>query len=193
MAESGSQFAGCPVLKIDQSDVAPSYRLWKTKFSIYLSIKESAAKLGDAMKKLTLLSAVGNDGLVLLTAKGEDPLSGTMSYEGILATLDEHFGQEVSSYLKFNEFVTVSQLASESYRDYLLRVERLSRGCRFSDYKAEGLRLDFCLSLAVNWLRDRALRVELMSRTDLTWDRLKETLLVLQRTKDAVERMGGIW
>ena len=105
--------------------------------------------------------------------------------------LDAHFDRETSKYLRLSRFVTVCQRAGESYRDYLVRVERLSRGCGFSQYKAEELRLDFCLLLAVNGLNNKSQRLELMSNVDLTWPKLRETLLGVEQAMEAMARIVG--
>ena len=62
--------------------------------------------------------------------------------------------------------LSVSQLAGEDSRDYLVRVERLSRDAGFDEADALGRR--YCFVLAINGLRDIKLRMELMAKSGLT-------------------------
>ena len=57
-----------------------------------------------------------------------------------------------TSLLKHKSFFLVSQLAGEDNRDYLVRVELLSRNAGFDD--ADALRRRYCFVLAINGLRD---------------------------------------
>ena len=52
----------------------------------------------------------------------------------------------------------MSQLAGEDDRDYLVRVERLSRDAGFDD--ADALRRHYCFVLAIYGLRDINLRMQ---------------------------------
>ena len=64
------------------------------------------------------------------------------SYEKAFALLDDHYGREENIFDKTDKFVSVSQLACEDDRDYLVRVERLSRDAGFDD--ANALRRRYC-------------------------------------------------
>ena len=57
--------ANVPVLKVVESDVSGSYSVWKTKLRVFLRVKqvETGRALSEEVKILTLLSAVGDDGL----------------------------------------------------------------------------------------------------------------------------------
>ena len=74
------------------------------------------------------------------------------------------------------KFVSVSQLAGEDDRDYLVRVERVSRDAGFDD--ADALRRRYCFVLAINGLRDINLRMQLMAKSSLDqWQRTQLTCL----------------
>ncbi len=184
--------ANVPVLVVRGDDVAGSYGLWKNKLGLFLRLKEVECdgKLPENLRMLILLTAVGDEGLSLLNSRGIDPLDQSLEYSEVMAVLDEHYCRESSLFLSVQKFVSVSQVLGESYRDYLVRVERLSRKCNFTKYNAEDLRQEFCVVLAVNGIRDKSLRVELMSKRTLDWKTLRETLLSISVATDAVERMG---
>ena len=76
-------------------------------------------------------------------------------------------------FVKTEKFVSVSQLAGEDDRDYLVRVERLSCDACFND--ADALRRRYCFVLAINGLRDIKLQIELMAKSGLDWEELKKT------------------
>ena len=108
MASGGPGWGNLPIFNFNTTDVAGSYKLWKSRFRIFLRLKEATEKLEPEIKKLTLLSVVGEDGLSLLSAKGIDPLEDTVGYDNIITELDEHFCRETSLYLRVQNFVTVS-------------------------------------------------------------------------------------
>ena len=72
------------------------------------------------------------------------------SYEKAFALLDDDHGKEENIFVKTEKFVSVSQLAGEDDRDYLVRVERLSRDAGFDD--ADALRRHYCFVLSYQWL-----------------------------------------
>ena len=75
-------------------------------------------------------------------------------------------------FVKTDKFVSVSQLAGEDDRDYLVRVERLSHDAGFDN--ADALRRRYCFVLAINGLRDIKLQMELMAKSGLDWEELKK-------------------
>ncbi len=185
--------ANVPVLAVRGDDVTGSYGLWKNKLGLFLRLKEVECdgKLPENLRMLILLTAVGDEGLSLLNSRGIDPLDQSLEYSEVMAVLDEHFCRESSLFLSVQKFVSVSQVLGESYRDYLVRVEKLSRKCNFVKYNAEVLRQEFCLVMAVNGIRDKNLRVVLMSMQDLNWEKLRQILLSVHVAADAVAEMEG--
>jgi hypothetical protein len=91
------------------------------------------------------------------------------------------------------KFVTVSQVLGEDEREYLLRVEKLSRNMDFGAAN-DDLRKRFALALAVNGLRESGLRTQLMQVTDLTWDKLTSCLRArhLARESAAIVEEGKV-
>ena len=96
------------------------------------------------------LRVIGHEGGTFLLSVGFNMRES--SYEKAFALLDDHYGREVNNCVKREKFVSVSQLAGEDNRDYLVRVELLSRNAGFDD--ADALRRRYCFVLAINGLRD---------------------------------------
>ena len=78
------------------------------------------------------------------------------TYNGALTLLDGYFNREESLGVKTQKFRAVRQAAGEEHRDYLVRVQGLSRDCDFGSSKnAEAdeilttTRQRFCLYFAV--------------------------------------------
>ena len=76
------------------------------------------------------------------------------------------------------KLVTARQAIGKALRDFLLRIKRISRETASTESRnpeaREAVKIvgeRFCLTLAVNRLRDNSLRNELMSTFDLTWAR----------------------
>ena len=109
------------------------------------------------------------------------------SYEKAFASLDDHYGSEENIFVKTEKFVLVSQLAGEDDRDYLVRVEWLSRDAGFND--ADALRRRYCFVLAINGLRDGNLKRELMATRGLDWKELTRLLKARSVTRLAVEEL----
>lgn len=202
-------FSGFPKLKIKSNDVAGSWKRFCRKFVLQVEIKrrEVGTKLVNAEQKdifdedsklLALLSSIGEDGDDVLTAVGLSWGDGKITYESAMDTLKSHFAREDSIFVRTQKYVLVSQTVGEDQRDYLKRVERLSRDLEFfndSDIgKHEALqtaRASLTLALAVNGLRDKSLRKELMSKTNLTWKRLNEILHSRTVAVESNEKIAG--
>ena len=121
------------------------------------------------IKTVAFLRAVGHEGRTFLQSVGFQVRES--SYEKAFALLDDHYyGCEDNIFVKTEKFVLVSQLAGEDDRDYLVRVERLSRDAGFDD--ADALRRRYCFVLAINGLRDAYLKRELMATRGLDWEEL---------------------
>ena len=85
--------------------------------------------------------------------------------------------------------ISVSQLAGEDDRDYLMRVERLSRDAGFDD--ADALRRRYCFVLAINGLRNINLRMQLMAKRSLDCEELKRLLKARSVAKHAIDVLVG--
>lgn len=195
-------FSGFPKLKIQSSNVAGSWKRFCRRFELQVEIKrrEMGTKLADQnqvdifdndSKLLALLSSIGEDGDDVLTAVGLSWGDGKITYQGAMDVLKAHFAREDSVFVRTQKYVMVSQNVGEDQRDYLKRVERLSRDLEFFNDtdggKHEALqnaRASLTLTLAVNGLRDRPLCKELMSKPNLTWTKLND---ILQSRSVAVE------
>ena len=74
MASTEGPQVGFPALHINTADIGGSYRMFETKFAIYLKMQQVSERMSASLKKLTLLSAIGDQGLELLMAKGTGTL-----------------------------------------------------------------------------------------------------------------------
>ena len=126
------------------------------------------------MKLLALLKSVGWEGRQVRASVGFRSTAADSTYNGALSLLDGHFNREEFLFVKTQKFCAVRQAAGEKYRDYVVRVEGLSRGCDFGFSKyAEAdeilttTRQRFCLHMAVIGLRDPELRKQIKTKTDL--------------------------
>ena len=108
---------------------------------------------------MALLRAVEHEGRTFLLSVGFNMRQS--SYKKAFALLDDHYSREENIFVKTVKLVSVSQLAGEGDRDYLVRVERLSCDAGFHD--ADALRRRYCFVLAINGLRDISLQMELVA------------------------------
>ena len=94
-------------------------------------------------------------------------------------------------YAKAHKFMCATQAAGESDIDFLLRVEYLSRQQEIGTSPKENeIRERFALCVAVRGLRDSKLKIRLMSKTEMTWPELCDTLKSRQRASEATVILG---
>jgi hypothetical protein len=183
---SGFDFKAFPVLKINGNDIPGSWNSWLSEFELCVEMttikmgkeeveNEQLDKFRGRLKLLALANAIGKDGRDALQSVGFDLKDNDATYEQAMARLKEIYERTESVYVKTMKFVTVSQANGEDEREYLLRVEKLSRTMDFGANNND-LRERLALALAVNGLRESSLRRQLMQETDLTWERLTNTL-----------------
>ena len=169
-------YGAFPELRIDQNDVTGSWRKFADEFMIAIELQEmdlgAQGYANPRARLLALIKAVGQEGRDFFTSVGFDMRQG--SFDRAFTLLDEHYAREENMFIKTHKFFSVSQHAGEDDRDYLVRVERLSRDADFAN--ADAVRRRFALVLAVNGLRDAALRLELMAKRDLDWESLGNVL-----------------
>ena len=139
------------------------------------------------IKTVALLKAVRHESKTFLRSVGFHMRE--ISYEKASVLLDDLYGKEKSIFAKTEKFVSVSQLAGEDDRDYLLRVERLSHDAGFDD--ADAFRRHYCFMLAINGLRDINLRMELMAKSDIDWEELKRLHNARSVTTSAINILVG--
>lgn len=118
-----------------------------TKFEILVKLtalrlgKESVVsqkvdKFKGRTKLLTLLASRGNDGIDTLKSLVFNLKSVEKdNHEKSLTLLNEYYGKSESLYILTMRFVTASQVAGEDEREYLLRVESLSRNMDFGEHE----------------------------------------------------------
>ena len=202
-------FSGFPDLVINPGDVSNSWKRWRQEFLIAIELKtmelgtkivESAPveNFTDRAKLLVLFRSIGQEGRDALTAMGFNVQNTEATYQQAWDLLDNHYEREDSIYMRTQKCVTVSQLSGEEERDYLLRVERLSRAVELvtsNDQtiktQQEQTRSRFAVVLAVNGLRDQGLRRELMQKKALTWEKLAECLRSRYRANVEVATYPG--
>ena len=201
----GASFTSFPTLKIDPKDVFGSWRSFLSKFSLALKYQVIAAgktttndgtsttttdNFTEDMKVLSLLNSVGDEGLRVLESQGVE-IEGDLTYDAVLTALKNHYGREESLNLRVHKFVHAYQVSGEDTRDYLRRVEHLSRSIavfKCGDHVDLGItdpgqitaanklgdrvREILTLTAVVNGIRDTKLRKELMAKENLKWNAL---------------------
>ena len=117
---SSSNLGAFPQLVIDQSDISGSWKKFSDEILLALELREleidSRYIYNPRIKTVALLRAIGHEGRTFLQSVRES------SYEKVFALLDDHYGREENIFVKTEKFVSVSQLAGEDDRDYLVRV-----------------------------------------------------------------------
>ena len=207
MAAAGqSMFMNFPSLKIDPQDIYGSWKKFLNKFTVALEfqvcmagkkkvqvneVEQTVDAFDDKMKALALLNAVGEEGYQVLEAQGVEFSGEGLTYKGILEALKTHYGREESLNVRVKNFTSASQQTGEDARDYLRRIEYLSRSLNiFVNQKTgrqagevtavneecERIRRTMSVVIVVNGLRDVKLRTELMSREELSWEKLASIL-----------------
>lgn len=183
-----------PTLKIDPVDVYGSWKKFLNQFTLQLRFQVlSAGKkkvndqevdaFGDEQKCLALLHSIGIEGQEILLAQGYDFTTDSKTYDATVGLLKNHYGREESLNVRLRNFFYATQLSDENSRDYLRRVERLSRSIEL--FKNDNADANTALDAArakitevtvVNGLRNVSLRRELMAKKGLTWDKLSDIL-----------------
>ena len=193
----GFDFNAFPKLQLVSSDMSGSFSKWLTRFT--LCVEMTTLKLGrddegnvrftGQVKLLSLLNAIGDDGLDALTSVGFDRTNENANYENALDLLKQVYIREESDYVKTNKFVHAKQVASEDEVEYYHRVEKLGRAC---GYIADNeIRTRLSVSIAVNGLRDSMWRKQLMAEADLTWDRFCTLCKAKVTAKESEDFLSG--
>lgn len=187
---SGLNSAAFPSLKIDSEDVAGSWKDWYDQFTLAIELKDldmgkqdNVALFTDDAKLLILLTAVGSEGRRTLTSLGFKKGATGATYARAVELLRTHYERDDSVYVRVKKFITVRQNTGENERDYLLRVEHLSRDGGFGNDNE--VRQNYAVVLAVLGLKDANLRKELMQLDDLTWERLSQALKARNKARES--------
>lgn len=184
MAVARVDLSAFPRLRLNAGDVTGSFRSWMTQFEIAVEVttinlgddNDGNARFRGRTKLLALLSAIGSDGVETLQSLGFDVARNEdNAYDEALALMRTHYQREESFYVKTMKFVTASQACGEDEREYLLRVEKLSRTMGFGAQNNE-LRQRFAVAIAVNGLNESEVRKEMMAQANLTWEQLSARL-----------------
>ena len=78
-------------------------------------------------KVIALLQAIGDEGRQALHSQGFEVGDANLSYTQAMELLRRHYCLEDTIFVKMQKLVTARQAIGEHHRDYLLRIERLSR------------------------------------------------------------------
>lgn len=109
---------------------------------------------------------------------GYDCTNDSKTYDRTVVLLKNHYGREESLNVRLRNIFCATQLSDVNSRNYLRRVERLSRSIEL--FKNENDTVNTALDAArakitevtvVNGLRDVHRRCELMAKKGLTWDK----------------------
>ena len=211
MAFRSSVFAQ-DVLRIDPEDISGSWRRWYNGFKLKVKLRKldmgfdtvqdgenviRVPRFTDAHQVLMLLNAIGTEGQEVLVASGIDIDDDDTNYNVLVDALVAHYQREESLYIRLRKFVTVRQCAGEDSRDYLKRVERLSRDLDF--FKSDNAdtmtalqtaRQSLAMMLAVTGLRDQQLCKELIAKNDLTWDQLSSISKCVSTAEESIDKLG---
>ena len=219
----GLSFTNFPVLEINPKDVFGSWKTFIKKFSLTLKYQVIAAgtttstatppvtsnNFTEDMKVLALLNSVGDEGLRILESQGIDLDADDLVYADVLGALKNHYGREESLNIRVHKFVHAQQLSGEDSRDYLRRVEHLSRSVsvfktgdhtKLNDVTdpaqvtaanrlGEQVREILALTAVVNGLRDTKLRRELMAKDNLNWELLCKILTARSSADDSNNKL----
>lgn len=206
---TGVSFSGFDMLVVDHENVTGSWRKWFWQFDLEIDMKVmqcgtelisgvQTAKFNNRAKLLALVKHVGEEGMNVLRSSGFDVKAPASTYEAALELLKGHFERDESDFVKTQKFVTVRQGISENNRDYLLRVDQLSRNLDLATSEnaqinaaQEVIRRKFALVLAVNGLVDVNARKELMQKADLNWDNMSELLKIRHRVQEDEVQIGS--
>ena len=191
-----------PTLEINPKDVFGSWKLFLDRFTVAVrfeicnrgtkkvtieSVERDVNVFNEEMKLCALLKAISNEGFQALQAQGIDLSSEDLTYDQVLKALKNAYEREESLNVKLWNFNSACQQSSEDCRDYVRRVEHLSRttgifkstDSSFSpenktcaNKELERIRKTLAQVIAVNGLKDLTLRRELMAKDDLDWDSL---------------------
>lgn len=188
------KFDDFPKLEINNEDVYGSWKKWLVEFQLCIEmttlnlgteevtvrvvrrrkITEHVNVFRGRRKLLVLLHAIGENGREVLQALGFDMDDVSSTFEQALELLKSYYNVEESIYVKTKRFVTIIQGTDENEKEYLLRVEKLSRTLNFGNN--DNVRQEFAVAIAVLGLRNSSYRLELMQITDMTWDKMTNVL-----------------
>ena len=191
-----------PTLRIDPKDVSGSWKRFLEKFNIAIrfevcnkgmkkvvinDVEQDVNVFDDELKLCALLKAVSNEGFEVLYAQGIDIHSEELNYDQVLQALKNAYAREESLNVKLWNFNSARQQSGEDSRDFLRRVEHLSRTTGIFQASTTGLddgqktavnneleriRQTMAQVVVVNGLKDLQLRLELMAMHDLNWEKL---------------------
>ena len=131
-----------PTLEINPKDVCGSWKLFLDRFTVAVrfEICNSGTKtvtvssqetevnvFNDEMKLCALLKAISSEGFQALQAQGIDIASEELTYAQVLQVLKSTYEREESLNVKLWNFNSARQQTGEDCRDYIRRVEYLSR------------------------------------------------------------------
>ena len=198
----GSKYRDFPTLEINPKDVFGSWKLFLDRFTVAVrfeicnrgtkkvtieSVERDVNVFNEEMKLCALLKAISNEGFQALQAQGIDLSSEDLTYDQVLKALKNAYEREESLNVKLWNFNSACQQSSEDCRDYVRRVEHLSRTTgifkstvdtfsanekKCANQELERIRKTLAQIIVVNGLQDLKLRRELMAKNDLDWESL---------------------
>ena len=178
---TGVNLGSFPKLTVSQGDDrAELFSSWRRRFSVAIDVTtvnmgndgEGNPRFQGRLKLLALLGAIDNDGMVILETLGFDSARNDVdAYNEAMALLVGHFTQEEHEFIRLVRFTRASQACGENVRDFLTRVEKLSRTIQYPNNN-DNFRQSLAVAIAVNGLSSSTLRQELLARNALTWVQL---------------------
>ena len=206
--------AGLLQLVTNQNGIACSWEQFKLEFSKTLqskvycagkkkitvkdettgqSTEEEVDVFDNPAKCLALLVSLGKGGSAVLKSKGVDVHAAhahtEYMYEELMTYLQNHLEREESIYLQIHNFTHASQVAGEDNRECLRGVKSLSRNLDFLK-GSEVIRETFLKSAVINGLRDNHLSRELMTKENLTFEKLNTILVNRSKVTECSTKLG---
>ena len=208
MATSGLPIHGFPEMVITPGDVYNSWLTWSENFELLMEAKIEDAgtvaettgtgeeqqtiqvsRVSEKWKLCTLYKCIGMEGREVLKTVGWDRKKADNTFDGAWKILADHYEREENLFVKTKRFFTVKQLSTEDDRDFVLRVERLSRQLQLTDEQGRE-RLALCA--AVVGLKNQHLSREFMSMDNLTWETMRNVLVRRSAANCAYEALATV-
>nr|XP_054922684.1 uncharacterized protein LOC129382568 [Dermacentor andersoni] len=136
------------------------WHVYPVKVDAYFEANEVT---DDAKKRALLVAAVGSRTLEILCGRAATRKPSSLSYEEVVATLNEHYDPSPNEISESFKFFHQSQQEGESMQTFVVEIRRIAHNCNFSSMLQGMLR-----DRIVCGVRSKNLQKELLAKKDLT-------------------------
>ena len=204
-----------PSLRIDPRDVCGSWKSFVDRFTVAVRYEvcnrgmrrvdeDEVPGFNEEMKLCALLKAISNEGFQVLQAQGIEINDPELTYQQVMQALKNTYEREESLNVKLWNFTSARQQTGEDSRDFVRRVEHMSRTTgifktmalginadqtRVANAELDRVRRTMAQVIVVNGLQDLNLRRELMAKHDLTWETLSTILTCRGAAQESTEKL----